>query len=201
MEKLDLKKQLTTYYAASAKTVVEVDVPLLNFLMIDGQGNPNTASSYQEAVEALYSASYALKFHIKKTQQMDYGVMPLEGLWWADDMSAFTADNKSDWRWTMMIMQPKFIGDDLIKRSIDEVKSKKNLPALDKLRIEKFHEGRAAQVLHVGPFAKEGATIKRLHEFIDTLSHKTGKHHEIYLSDIRRAKPENWKTILRQPMG
>jgi hypothetical protein len=170
--------------------------------MVDGEGNPNTSQEYAEAVEALFSVSYTAKFSIKNgPQARDYAVMPLEGLWWADDMSAFAANEKSKWKWTMMIMQPSFVADAIVEASIAEVRTKKALPGVDRLRLESFTEGRCAQILHIGPFSEEGPTVERLHEFIDARARRTGKHHEIYLTDIRRADPKNWKTIIRQPMN
>ncbi len=199
MGKIDLKKELKHLYRVSAREPAEVVLPLLKYLMIDGQGDPNTSAEYARAVEALFSVSYTAKFAVKK-QGIDYAVMPLEGLWWADDLSVFVADDKAQWKWTMMILQPPFVTDDVINDAIAAVGRKKELPAIAKLRFEEFSEGRCAQILHVGPFSEEGPTIKRLHEFIDSRTGKTGKHHEIYLSDIRRADPRNWKTIIRQPM-
>lgn len=169
--------------------------------MLDGKGDPNTSEEYANAVAALFSVSYTAKFMIKKgPQAVDYKVMPLEGLWWADDMSAFAADDKSKWQWTMMIMQPNFVADAVIEQAIAEAARKKQLHALGKLRLEEFAEGRCAQVLHVGPFSEEGPTVERLHAFINARARLAGKHHEIYLSDVRRANPKNWKTIIRQPM-
>lgn len=202
MEKIDLKKDLKHLYQASAKNAVQIEVPSFKFLMVDGEGDPNTAQEYTQAVEALFSVSYTAKFMLKKgAQAIDYAVMPLEGLWWADDMSAFIANDKSQWKWTMMIMQPSFVADDVIAAAITEVRKKKKLPGIDKLRLEEFAEGLCAQILHVGPFADEGPTIARLHEFIEQRATLTGKHHEIYLSDIRRADPQKWKTIIRQPIN
>lgn len=201
MQKIDLKKDLKHIYKASAKEVVQVEVPTFNFLMIDGKGDPNKSQEYTEAVEALFSVSYTAKFMVKKGEQaLDYAVMPLEGLWWADDMSAFVANDKSNWKWTMMIMQPSFVGKVFIDAAIAEVHRKKKLSSLSKLRLESFTEGRCAQILHIGPFSEEGPTIARVHDFIDSRASRTGKHHEIYLSDIRRAAPEKWKTIIRHPM-
>ena len=201
MTKLDLKKdELRHLYSASARSVAEIDVPALRYLMIDGRGDPNESEFYRQALEALYSVSYATKFLSRNEDGADYVVMPLEGLWWADDMTVFAADQKSEWHWTMMILQPDFVSDTLIHRAIESVKEKKRPPALPHLRLESFTEGRCAQILHRGPFADEGPTIERLHKYIQSNGRLTGKHHEIYLSDIRRAKPENWKTILRQPM-
>lgn len=201
MGKIDLKRQLPLLYQASRKEVAEVDVPPLRYLMIDGVGDPNTSPAYAQAVEALFSVSYTAKFAVKKgALGIDYGVMPLEGLWWADDWSAFATADKGKWQWTMMIMQPDFVPDDLVHHAISDVVSKKGFVAAKELRLERFHEGRCAQLLHIGPFSEEGPTIQRVHDFIAARSAKRGKHHEIYLSDIRRAAPEKWKTIIRQPM-
>ena len=201
MEKIDLKKELKHLYQPSAKEVVQVDVPMLNFLMIDGEGDPNTAQAYSDAVETLFAVSYAIKFMVKRgPSAVDYGVMPLEGLWWADDMSKFTTGDKSNWKWTSMIMQPPFVTREITDSAIADVKKNKNPPAVSKLRLEAFSEGRCAQILHVGSFSEEGPTIGKVHRFIDSRSSRTGKHHEIYLSDIRKADPAKWKTIIRQPM-
>jgi hypothetical protein len=201
LAKLDLKKELGPLYRASAQRPVEVDVPPLAFLMIDGRGDPNTSPEYGQAVEALFSVAYAAKFIVKKgAQAIDYAVMPLEGLWWADDLSAFTANDRTRWQWTMMIMQPAFVTGETVAAAIAATKRKKALAALDGLRFTSFTEGRCAQILHVGPFSAEGPTIARLHEFIVARTGLAGKHHEIYLSDIRRADPKRWKTIIRQPM-
>jgi hypothetical protein len=127
--------------------------------------------------------------------------MPLEGLWWADDLSAFARNDRRGWQWTMMIMQPPIATRELLSQALHAVQRKKGLPALERLRIAAFTEGRCAQVLHVGPFSGEGPVIERLHDFIAASGALTGKHHEIYLSDIRRADPANWKTIIRQPMA
>jgi hypothetical protein len=173
----------------------------MNYLMIDGEGDPNTSQAYADAVEALFSVSYAIKFMIKKgPSAVDYGVMPLEGLWWVNDMSEFNPKDKSNWKWTAMIMQPAFVTRELIDRGITETKMKKNLAAIPKLRLEAFSEGTCAQILHIGPFSEEGPTIEKVHQFIASGGKRTGKHHEIYLSDLRKADPAKWKTIIRQPM-
>jgi hypothetical protein len=201
MAKIDLKKEYKHLYGPSVRQVVEVDVPSFNFLMIDGMGDPNTSPEYAQAVEALFSVSYKAKFMLKQGgDAIDYAVMPLEGLWWADDMSAFASNDKSNWKWTMMIMQPAFVAQNIINEAISEVQKKKNMPAISKLRYQEFTEGRCAQILHIGPFSEEGPTIERVHGFIEEQSEITGKHHEIYLSDIRRAAPDKWKTVIRQPM-
>lgn len=202
MKKIDFKKQLKSLYKASAKKVEIVDVPAMNFLMIDGQGDPNSAQSFTDAIEALYPVAYTLKFMIKRGElEIDYGVMPLQGLWWADDMSCFSAGRKDEWHWTLMIMQPEIITAEMVANAISEVEKKKAPVALPLMRFESFKEGKAAQILHVGPFSEEGPTIEKLHAFIvDNGSQRVDKHHEIYFSDTRRAAPEKWRTILRQPM-
>jgi hypothetical protein len=203
MEKVNLKKEFKAFYHASAKKPSLLTVPPMNFLMIDGKGNPNTSQRYREAVEALYALAYALKFKVKKgSLQIDYGVMPLEGLWWAEDMASFDVNHKEDWLWTMMIMQPEWVTKEMVEETRSEVQQKKDPPALPLIRFESFEEGASAQVMHIGPFSAEGPTIEGLHQFIEAEGHqRRGKHHEIYLSDIRRAAPEKWKTIIRQPVS
>jgi len=203
MEKVDYKKKLKTLYKASAGKIEIVDVPQMNFLMVDGQGNPNTSQSFSDAVAALFSLAYTLKFMVKKGDiGIDYGVLPLEALWWANDMSAFTKGNKDDWQWTVMIMQPELITNEMVEGAVKEVARKKKAAALSLVRFGSFKEAKAAQTLHVGPFSEEGPTIEKLHLFIEENGcQRIGKHHEIYLSDIRRAAPEKWKTIIRQPMS
>ena len=201
MKKIDFKKELKHLYKPSVKSVGRVTVPGMNFLMIDGQGDPNTSQEFQDAVEALYSVSYALKFMVKKGDMAtDYGVMPLEGLWWSDDMSTFSVDCKEAWKWTLMIMQPEFISQTMVEDAIKQVRAKKNPVSLSQLRFALFEEEEAAQIMHIGPFSEEGPTIEKVHAFIEESGKVLrGKHHEIYLSDIRRADPAKWKTVIRQP--
>ncbi|MEI7412245.1 GyrI-like domain-containing protein [Pectobacterium aroidearum] len=202
MEKIDFKKTLKHLYAPSAKEVVEVDVPDTNYLMIDGEGDPNSSQHYSDAIEALYAVSYAVKFMVKKGPlSVDYSVMPLEALWWADDMSSFTTEDKSNWKWTVMISQPSFVTRENIELAISEVKRKKNPVAISGMRLECLSEGKCAQIMHVGPFTEEGPAIEKVHKFIGLRGKCIGKHHEIYLTDIRKAAPSKWKTIIRQPMN
>jgi hypothetical protein len=182
-----------------------VTVPELRFLAIDGHGDPNTSPAYADAVQALFGVSYAAKFAVKKAGGEDFKVSPLEGLWWAEDMASFGTGDKSAWDWTMMIRQPDSVTAEMIDRFTEQVAATKSLPKARELRLVRFTEGDAAQVLHVGPYATERPTIARLHEFL----HAQGlgfegqghghKHHEIYLSDPRRAAPEKLRTIIRQP--
>ncbi|MHA2247408.1 MAG: GyrI-like domain-containing protein [Candidatus Hodarchaeales archaeon] len=204
MKKLDFKKELKDFYSGvSAKEFSIVDVPPLQFLMIDGQGYPGTSQEYQDAMQALYPLSYTLKF-MGKEKGKDYVVMPLEGLWWANDMDVFTEafmERKDEWLWTSMIMQPDIITQEMVEKSIEEVKRKKNPTAISKVRFETYSEGLSAQIMYFGPYSEEGPTIERLHNFIKDQGYELrGKHHEIYFSDPRRTKPERLKTIIRQPM-
>ncbi len=202
--KVDFKKQFKELYNPPTKEAAIVQVPDMQFLMVDGAGDPNTAQEYQDAIEALYSVAYGLKFQIKKEQALDYAVMPLEGLWWTPDMRTFNIDNKENWLWTMMIMQPEAVTVELFEHIIEQVQKKKNLPILSRMRLQRLHEGMAAQIMHLGPFSAEGSTVTRLHAFIQEQGYVFDgieqKHHEIYLSDPRRAAPEKMKTVIRQPV-
>lgn len=203
MEKIDYGKQLKQLYAPSAKKVDLVEVPEMSFLMVDGEGDPNTAQAFSDAIEALYPVAYTLKFMVKKGPlALDYGVLPLEATWWSDDMDAFTTGNKDAWKWTVMIMQPEFITREMVTEAIAEVARKKKPVSLPLVRFEAFKEGKAAQIMHIGHFSEEGPTIEKVHSFIaDHGSQRVGKHHEIYISDLRRTAPEKWKIIVRQPMS
>lgn len=202
MKKLDLKKELKQLYQPSAKDVAVVDVPAMNFLMIDGAGDPNHSTAYAEGVEALFAVSYTIKFIVKRGPlAVDYGVMPLEGLWWADDMARFSVDAKHEWKWTMMIMQPQLVTAAMAAAAMAETAAKKRPAGVSRMRFETFREGKCAQMLHIGPFTAEGPTIAKIHAFIEAHGKLRGKHHEIYLSDIRKAAPDKWKTVIRQPMA
>lgn len=201
MNKIDLKKELKPLYTASAKEASMVTVPPLKYLMFNGFGDPNTNPEFPAGIEALYTVSYTLKFMLKKEQGLDYVVPPLAGLWWML-MADFDPDRRDDWRWTLMIPQPEEVTKELLAEALAAAKKKKALPALEKLRLEIYDEGQAAQILHVGPYGDEAPTIERLHAFIKEKGfHFCGKHHEIYLSDPRRTAPEKLKTILRQPIS
>jgi hypothetical protein len=201
MSKIDFKKELKHLYRPSVKEFVVVDVPPMQFLMIDGHGDPNTAQEYQDAVEALYGVAYKLKFMSKKEKGMDYVVPPMEGLWWVGNMEEFTTEDKSAWDWTMMIMQPEWITQEMFEEALKQVEKKKGLPALPRLRLEAYHEGLSVQIMHIGSYDAEAPTIARMHTFIDENGYEpAGKHHEIYLGDPRKIAPEKLKTVLRQPV-
>jgi len=203
MDKLDMKKELKQLYKPTAKqgfTIVEV--PPLSFLMLDGAGDPNTAYEYQQAMEALYGLAYTLKFMLKKKPELPpFSIMPLEGLLWAKEMEAFVQEDKESWLWTMMIAQPDFVTAEMVAEASEVLLKKKEVPALNKLRLERYDEGTSAQILYLGAYSDEAPTIKALHEFIEAQGYQLrGKHHEIYLSDPRRVPPERLKTIIRQPV-
>lgn len=201
MPKIDLKKENKEFYYPSTGEVAVVDVPEMKFLMIDGQGDPNTSQEYKDAMETIFPVSYKTKFISKKEKSQDYVVMPLEGLWWTDNMEEFTIADKNSWKWTVMIRQPPVVNDSLIDKAVKELEKKKNLPSLSKLRLETFKEGSSIQIMHIGPYGEaESPAVGKLHEFIENKGYQLrGKHHEIYISDLRRTKPEKLKTVIRQP--
>ena len=201
MQKIDLKKEFPSYKAKLGKPEI-ISVPPANYLMIDGKGNPNSSVQFKNAIEALYSVAYTLKFMVKKgSMGIDYGVAPLEGLWWADDMNDFIYAKKDNWLWTAMILQPNFITSSLYMDALNKAKQKKDLPELPHLRLQQFNEGLCVQVRYIGPYADEGPCIQNLHQFATGNGYALhGKHHEIYLSDQRKTAPEKLKTIIRQPI-
>ncbi len=198
MKTIDLKKSLKPFYTASASKPAIIDVPALNTLMVDGTGDPNSPA-FQEAVGSLYSVAYTLKFSFKKTKAIDYPVMALEGLWCADDPAAFGTGKRDEWKWTIFIVLPDVVTRKDVAEAVAAVKKKAKFPRFPEVRFEKFAEGKAAQVMHIGPYAAEGPTIERLHQFIAAQGYRLrGRHHEIYFGDPRRAAPEKLKTIIRQ---
>jgi len=202
MGKIDYRKTMKALYLPSAREAAIVDVPGMNFAMIDGAGDPNGSKTFQDAVEALFAVSYTLKFTVKKGPSgIDYAVMPLEGLWWMEGPGEFDASRKDLWLWTVMIAQPEPVTKELFKEAVARVREKSDPPALPGIRFEAFAEGRAAQMLHVGPFDAEGPTIEKVHRFAAEHGFRLrGKHHEIYLSDFRRTAPAKLKTVVRHPV-
>ncbi|MEE2039265.1 GyrI-like domain-containing protein [Nocardiopsis sp. CT-R113] len=201
--KADFKKTLDAYQAKRDRFRI-AEIPDLQYLMVDGHGDPNTSPAFAEAVEALYPVAYKLKFASKQDLGRDYVVMPLEGLWWAEDMDAFTATrDKSRWDWTLMIMTPDWIGQDMFATAVERAAAKNRPVRLRDVRLETLSEGRCVQTLHVGPFDHEADVLARMHHgFIpDSGLRMVGRHHEIYLSDFRKVAPEKLRTILRQPVA
>ncbi len=200
MAKRDFKKELKHLYGPSKKEFSVVDVPPMNFLMIDGHGDPNDNPDFQEGMEALYGMAYTIKFALKP-QGIEFVVPPPEGLWWMEDMSEFSVETKDRWQWTLMIMQPDEVTQEIVAAAQGELARKKDPPALSRLRYERYHEGLSVQIMYLGAYADEGPTIARMHEFIRENGYDfNGKHHEIYLGDPRRTAPEKLKTVIRQPV-
>lgn len=193
-------------YRPSARVPQVVQVPPITFLMIDGAGDPNTAPAYQEAVSTLYSVAYTLKFALKRQSGIEYKVGPLEGLWWtAGEGRVPIRDllpHRDTWRWTMMIAQPDAVTSATLDEAVEELRRRQKPVAAELLRLERFDEGLCAQILYRGPYAEELPAIERLHAFIEEQGYvPRGRHHEIYLGDPRRTKPERLRTILRQPVA
>jgi len=199
MAKFDWKVDLKHLYLPKAKEFTLVDVPPMKFLMVDGHGDPNTSLEFQEVMGALYTMAYTLKFALK-AQGSDFAVAPPEGLWWMEG-AEFDMRDKSKWDWTLMIMVPDVVTTELFERMRAEAQRKKGLPALPRVRLETYHEGLSAQILYFGPYSAEGPTIIAMHRFIAEQGYVlNGKHHEIYLGDVRRTAPEKLKTVIRQPV-
>jgi hypothetical protein len=207
MKKIDLKKEYKHLYLPSPKKVEIVDVPPFNFVMVDGRieegESPESSDSFQEAMTALYGLAYTLKFasKLRETNPIDYTVMALEGLWWSAS-GTFEIEKKGDWKWTMMIMQPDHVTVEMFQQAREEVRKKKgDSAALSAARFDRFQEGLSAQIMHIGPYSEEPATIEKMNAFTSENGYRLrGKHHEIYIGDPRRAKPENLKTVLRHPV-
>lgn len=198
--KVDFKKEIEAYRARRGRFDL-VEVPPLQYLMVDGHGDPNTSAEFTAAVEALYQIAYGLKFTSKRDLGRDYTVMPLEGLWWADDQASFTSSrDKSAWHWTLMIMQPEWIDHEMFTDAVERASAKN--PDVGGVRLETLDEGLCAQTLHVGSYDDEAPVLARMHdEFIPAHGLQlTGTHHEIYFSDPRRGDPEKRRTLLRQPV-
>jgi hypothetical protein len=200
VDKVDFKKSLKQLYNPSEKDMHIVDVPGMKFLMVDGQGNPNTSLQYQQAIEVLYSMSYGIKFALKSLGY-DHVIPPLEGLWWMENMKEFNRENIDQWNWTMMIMQPDWVSPETVESVKATVGKKKANSNVERVRYEKYIEGLVVQKLYFGEYKNEAPVIKDIHTYISFNGYVTnGKHHEIYLSDIRKTPADRLQTILRQPI-
>jgi hypothetical protein len=212
METLDLKKIYKSLYAPSAKKVELVDVPALNFLMIDGAIEPGlepgTSPLFEENTGAIYGLAYTLKFMLKQRAEnpVDYPVMTLEGLWWVED-GRFDITVKDNWFYTLMIMQPDVITPDIFAEGLAKLRKKKgDQPAYARLKLSSFTESRCVQILHIGPYSTEPATVEKMQAFMrennlqDQVGQGGGRHHEIYMGDPRKSAPDKLKTILRHPV-
>lgn len=206
MEKIDLKKELPRLYKAKKGRMDVVEVPELSYLMVDGIDAREGSPLFTGGIQALFALSYTLKFLSKVELERDYTVMPLQALWWADDMEDFHTGNKERWRYTLLILQPEWITLPMLETAMAKLAKKK--PELERVRscrLEPYYEGKCLQTLHLGPFSEEGPVIEAMHREIresgGTWDGVRTKHHEIYLSDFRRSAPEKWRTIIRQPFA
>ncbi len=200
-DKVDLRRTLDAYSARRGQLRV-VDVPDLQYLALDGHGDPNTSRAFAEAVSSLYPVAYRLKFASKADLGRDYVVPPLEGLWWAEDMELFTsARDKARWSWTLLILVPGWLDEAMVDRAVRQCGAKDPPPRLQDVRLRSLSEGRCVQTLHVGSFDDEAEVLARLHAYVAENGFAlAGLHHEVYLSDLRRVAPERQRTILRQPV-
>ena len=203
----DYKKQYKELYMPKDKPVL-IQVPYINFLMVDGSGDPNNNPDFQRAIELLYGLSFTIKMSKMNGKQpegyFEYVVPPLEGLWWIDE-GRFSFEMRDNWKWTLMIRQPDFVNEEVVSWASDELMKKKPELAIEKVRFESFEEGLCVQIMHIGPYSTEPETMKKIDAFISEQGLKDklasgGKHHEIYLSDPKKCKPESMKTVLRHPV-
>jgi len=201
MDKVDFKKTLKRLYSAPSSEFVAVDVPPMQFVMVDGEGDPNTAPAYRDALTWLYGTSYAMKFAARSALGCDYVVPPLEGLWSADDPRSFASREKDRWHWTMMILVPEFVTHAMFEEAVAKTGRKSGSPP-ETLRLEIYNEGLSLQILHIGSYDDEGPVLARLHTVVmpEEKMDFNGPHHEIYLGDPRRTEPSKLRTILRQPV-
>lgn len=180
----------------------EVDVPAARFLSIDGSGSPDTPE-FKNAIGALYSLAYTARFALKRNGGPSVKIPPLEGLYDVpgSEPGQFTTQAREKLVWTLMIRLPEEIDDALVEKSRAEAARKKNLASLSNVRVKRLAEGRCVQVLHRGPYSTEDATMARLRDLMkERKLRPAGRHHEVYLSVPGLTKPENMKTILRQPV-
>lgn len=201
MTKADLKREITTYAAPRGRFQLVVVAPA-RYLALDGRGDPNSAPAYRDALATLYPVAYRLKLTSKTVLDRDYGVMPLEALWWADEMDTFTsARDKSRWHWRLLNLVPAWLTAVHVAAALDAVARAGHAPSIADLRLEPLDEGLVVQTLHVGPYDDEGPVLAAMHEYVASEGYAlTGRHHEVYLGDPRRTAPDRLRTILRQPV-
>jgi hypothetical protein len=202
MKKPHLLEPLAKLYTASATEVIEVEVPALQYLMVDGEGDPNSAPTVRTGAEALFIVADAIKAAVTATGGRAFDGMPLEGLWWVDNPSQFSMEDKSSWKWTLMIAQPDVVTEAMVEQTQDELAPNWAVPSVPPMRLERLYEGRSAQILHLGPLAEEGPTVEKVQRFIQERGGQPrGKHHEIYLKDVFHYPPRELATIIRQPFA
>jgi hypothetical protein len=202
VEKIDYKRQLKQLYFCSNKVINIVNVPTMKFLRIDRDAIKDKDNSMMDASEAIVRLSYTIKFIIKRSKiGIDYISMPLECIWWNDGGEIFNVEDKARMEWSLCIMQPDFITESVLKEGIERTSKKKKMDCLDKVYLDSIEEGLCIQIMHIGPYDGENDTIDKLQAYLEVNGYElNGKYHEIYLGDPRRARPENLKTIIRQPI-
>ena len=199
VQKLDLRKEMRKFYLPPVGEVEVIRVPKMQFVMVDGKGAPE-GSSFPGAIQTLYGLAFTIKFKAKKTLGVDFPVMPLEGLWWVKG-GGFDAEKRDEWLWTLMIMQPSLVTKAVFAEAKEELRQRKDPPMIKQARIESFDEGLCLQTMHIGPYSTEAETITRMEAFAREKGFRmTGKHHEIYLGDPRRAAPSKLRTAIRHPV-
>lgn len=210
MATFDFKKEYKDLYLPKEQPSI-IPVPEMKFFMVKGKGDPNTCAEYKNAMEVLYGLSYGIKMSKMNGTQpegyFDYVVPPLEGFWWIDG-EFFDGTNildKSKFIWKSMIRQPDFVTKEVYERAKDVIKKKKPQIDLSTVSFACIEEGLCAQIMHIGSYDEEAVSIQKLNEFVKTSGYETDIreerwHHEIYLGDPRRTKPENLKTVIRHPI-
>lgn len=212
--KLDYKKEFKDLYLPKNEPML-VDVPEMNFIMVDGKGNPNDeGGEYQSAVEILYALSYTIKMSKKGSYNIDgyfeYVVPPLEGLWWMEN-DGMDFKKKDKFEWTSMIRQPEFVTKEVFEWACSEVLRKKPNIDVSKARLQKFKEGLCVQIMHIGSYDDEPKTVEKLDKYVEdnnlinaisTINEQgiIKRHHEIYLSDPRKTSLDKLKTVIRHPV-
>ena len=197
-----MPKEIQHLYFPTSREPLLVDVPEMNYLMVGGSGDPNTSQEFHDAVEALYGLAYTIKFGARSPGIRHAPVMPLEGQFWTVRGKRMPPADRRDWRWTLMLRVPDLLGRDDFKAASRRLRERKNPAALGRVRLKRWKEGTAVETLYVGPYSGETTAIQALHEFARDNGYRlSGRHHEIYLSNPRRTRPERLKTVVRQPVS
>jgi len=206
METVDFRKNYKHLYSPTARTPELVTMPPMTFLAIDGRGAPD-GEAFELSIQAVYSMAFTIKFGRKKARmEPDFKMGPLEGLWSVGDENRrfdFAVDGlgRDRWQWTLLFWMPDFITKDDLRAARVAVADRKPNPMLDCLHLWMWEEGLCVQMLHVGPYSEEEATIAAMDAYMAEHGYAArGRHHEIYLGDPRRADPSKLKTILRHPV-
>ena len=202
MDKLDFKKMYKAYYSPKPGKPEIITTPSMQYLMVDGHGDPNESVEFQHAIGALYSTAYTIKFTRKKSEKgNDFSIGALEGLWWNEGNKPFGVGKKEDWLWTVMIWLPDDVSQAEFKQAVETLKVKKPNPSLETIRLARFDEGKVVQIMHIGPYGEEQPSVDKMEAYARAEGYsQSGKHHEIYFGDPRRTAPDKLRTILRHPV-